>query len=158
MRMFSLVKMHLDDLTFLLNILFKLRLHVDISLPSNLQSKLKWPTHLFSTCSSRESRGIGMLKYSKRYIPQENLPMLYGSLIGPQLSYCCPVWGSCGKSALQKLQKLQNRAARIVINSPYDNLALLLIKNSGWCTNCGLMDFETSKMVYKSLNALATEC
>ena len=73
-----------------------------------------------SSTIKKVSRGIGMLKYSKRYLPKENLMMLYRSLVGPYFRYCCCVWGSCGASALDKLQKLPNRAARIVMNSPYD--------------------------------------
>ena len=55
------------------------------------------------------------------------------------------------------LQKLQNRAARIVTNSPYDTSALPLIKSLGWLTIRELIDFETGKIVYKSLSALALD-
>ena len=43
------------------------------------------------------------------------------------------------------------------LNSPYDTSALPLIKSLGWLTIRELIDFETSKMVYKSLNALAPD-
>ena len=121
-----------------------------------VDDQLKWSTHLSNTIK-KVSRGIGMLKFSKRYLPKESLIMLYRSLIEPYFRYCCPVWGSCGASALDKLQKLQNRAARIVTNSPYDASALPLIGSLGWLTIRELIDFETSKMVYKSLNALAPD-
>ena len=83
--------------------------------------------------------------------------MLYRSLVEPYFRYCCPVWGSCGVSALDKLEKLQNRAARIVTSSPYDTSAPPLIKNLGWLTIRELIDFETCKMVFKSQNALAPD-
>ena len=51
----------------------------------------------------------------------------------------------------------QNRAARIVTNSPYDSPALPLIKSLGWLAIRELIDFETSKMVYNCLNALAQD-
>ena len=121
-----------------------------------VDDQLKWSTHLSNTIK-KVSRGIGMLKFSKRYLPKESLIMLYRSLIEPYFRYCCPVWGSCGASALDKLQKLQNRPARIVTNSPYDASALPLIGSLGWLTIRELIDFETSKMVYKSLNALAPD-
>ena len=121
-----------------------------------VDDQLKWSTHLSNTIK-KVSRGIGMLKFSKRYLPKESLIMLYRSLIEPYFRYCCPVWGSCGASVLDKLQKLQNRAARIVTNSPYDASALPLIGSLGWLTIRELIDFETSKMVYKSLNALAPD-
>ena len=52
-------------------------------------------------------------------------------------------------------KKLQNQAARIVTNSPSDTSALPLIKSLGRLTIRELIDFETSKTLYKSLNALA---
>ena len=68
-----------------------------------VDDQLKWSTHLSNTIK-KVSRGIGMLKFSKRYLPKESLIMLYRSLIEPYFRYCCPVWGSCGASAHDKLQ------------------------------------------------------
>ena len=64
-------------------------------------------------------------------------------------------WGH--KIRLTDKTNMQNRAARIVTNSPYDASALPLIGSLGWLTIRELIDFETSKMVYKSLNALAPD-
>ena len=41
-----------------------------------VDDQFKWSTHLSSTIR-KVSRGIGMLKFSKRYLPKENLIMLY---------------------------------------------------------------------------------
>ena len=68
-----------------------------------VDDQLKLSTHLSSTIK-KVSRGIGMLRYSKRYLPKESLGMLYRSLVEPYFRYCCPVWGSCGASAFNKLQ------------------------------------------------------
>ena len=35
----------------------------------------------------------------------------------PHFDYCSVVWGNCGKTLSSKLQKLQNRAARILTYS-----------------------------------------
>ena len=73
------------------------------------------------------------------------------------LRFCCPVWGVCGTTALNKLQKLQNRAARIVTNSPYRMSAPPIIKQLGWLTVNDLIETETLKMVYRSINHEAPE-
>ena len=102
-----------------------------------VDDQLKRSTHLSSTIK-KVSKGIPlyavccMLKYSKKYLPMVSLIILYRSLVEPYFRYCCPVWGSFGASALDKLQKLQNRAARIVTNSPYDASALPLIFGQSW--------------------------
>ena len=54
---------------------------------------------------------------------------------------------------LYKRQNLQGKFT----NSPYDASALPLIGSLGWLTIRELIDFETSKMVYKSLNAIAPD-
>ena len=53
------------------------------------------------------------------------------------------------------MQTIQNRAARIVTNSPYDASAAPLIQNLGWPTISDLTRKETATLVYKSLNSLA---
>ena len=73
----------------------------------------------------------------------------------PQLSYCCSVWGCCSESNINVLQKLQNRAATIVTNSPYDASAAPLIQNPGWPNTSHLIRIETATLTYKSLNSLA---
>ena len=72
-------------------------------------------------------------------------------------NYCCSVWGSCVSTKLNKLQKLQNRASRIVTNSPFDSPAIALSQDLGWPTIEELIHGETSVMAYKCLNKLAPD-
>ena len=112
---------------------------------------LNWDEHLV-TMTKKVSRGLGMPRYAKRYLPLETVQAIYKSLIEPHFRYCCPVWGAAGITALQKLQKLQNRAARIVTNSPYDAHSQPLIQKLGWPTIKELIESETAKVVYKALH------
>ena len=96
-----------------------------------------------------------MLRFSKKYLPIVTVQKMYRSLVEPHFRYSCPVWGVTGVSAINKLQKLQNRAARIVTNSAYDASALPIIRKLGWPTINELIESETLKIVYKSVNDLA---
>ena len=60
------------------------------------------------------SRALGFLKYAKKLLPQETLSHIYRSIVNPYFRYCSSVRGSCRETSLLILQKLQNRAARIV--------------------------------------------
>ena len=80
---------------------------------------------------------------------------MYKGIVEPHFSYCCSVWGSCGTTRLNKLQKLQNRAAGIVTDSDFDTSAASLIQDLGWPTIGQLIHRETSTMTYKCLNQLA---
>ena len=93
-----------------------------------------------------------MLRFSKQYLPIVTVQQMYRSLVEPYLRYSCPVWAVSGINAINKLQKLQNRAARIVTNSAYDASALPIIRKLGWPTINELIESEILKMVYKSVN------
>ena len=70
----------------------------------------------------------------------------------PRNCYLCSVWGNCGESRRLTLQKLPNRAARIVTNSSYDAPADALIQKLKWPTIAEIIKRETATIVYKSLN------
>ena len=82
---------------------------------------------------------------------------MYRSMVEPYFHLCCPVWGVCGTTALNKLQKLKNCAARIMTNSPYRMSAPPIIKQLGWLTVNDLLETETLKMVYRFINYEAPE-
>ena len=77
---------------------------------------------------------------------------MYRSLVEPYFRYGCPVWGDTGINSISKLQKLQNRAGRIVTNSAHDASALPISRKLGWLTINELIESETLKMVCKSIS------
>ena len=80
---------------------------------------------------------------------------LYRGIVGPHFRYCCSVWGCASKTEVTQLQKLQNRAARIVTGSSFDAPSGPIIEGLVWKTIEELIESETQTMVYKSLNELA---
>ena len=50
----------------------------------------------------------------------------------PYFNYCGAVWGNINKGLADKLQKLQNRAARIFTFSNYDVRSSVLLDELGW--------------------------
>ena len=64
-------------------------------------------------------------------------------------------WGRAIK--LKALQKLQNRAARIVTGSPFHTPAASLLQRFHWPSVEKLINQETCAIVYKSLNYLASK-
>ena len=53
-----------------------------------------------------------------RFVPR--VPLSQKSLILPHFDYCSAVWGCIGNGLSQKLEKLQNRTARIITGSSWD--------------------------------------
>ena len=75
----------------------------------------------------------------------------------PHFDYCSVVWGNCNKFLSIKLQKLQNRAARILISSSYDANADDLFVRLGWQKLNLQQKLKTATMVCKSLNGLTPD-
>ena len=98
---------------------------------------------------------LGILNYSKHLFQCETLTTLYTSIIEPHLRYCCSVRGCCRKTEIDRLQKLQNRAAHIVNNSSYDAPSVPLIWSFGWETIDDLINQEIKAIASKSVNNLA---
>jgi hypothetical protein len=59
-------------------------------------------------------------------IPQKNSST---SSNGPLLKHCCSVWDGFGETLSNKIQKLQNRAVRVITRSHYDASASSLLNN-----------------------------
>ena len=101
------------------------------------------------------------MKRSKFFVSFETLLCIYNAilrcLVQPHLDYCSVVWGNCNKSLSIKLQKLQNRAAHILISSSYDANADDLLVRLGWQKLNLQRELKTATIVYKSLNGLALD-
>ena len=63
--------------------------------------------------------GLSILKKVKPVLKMGSLIDIYRSIIEPYFTYCCIVWDSIGDTQVAKLQKLQNRAARIITGASY---------------------------------------
>ena len=57
-----------------------------------IDQHLLWDEHL-SIITKKISRGLGMLKYSKKYLPLSTIQRMCKSLVEPYFRYCLPVWG-----------------------------------------------------------------
>ena len=126
------------------------------SLGVYIDENLTWNTHI-RHISKKIASCIGTLKRSRSFVPFETLLCIYNALVQPHFDYCSVVWGNCNKSLSIKLQKLQNRAARILTSSSYDANADDLFVKLGWQKLNLQRDLKTATMVYKSLNGLAPD-
>ena len=61
------------------------------------------------------SSGIGAIRRLKPYVTHETLVSVYYALVQPYFDYCCLVWEPIGATLSNRLQSLQNIAARIIL-------------------------------------------
>ena len=80
---------------------------------------------------NKVSCGIGAIKGVRHLVPKATLQLIYHTLIHPHFNYCNTVWGNCAITLRNKLQKLQNRAARVLTFADYDEDAGYLFEVLG---------------------------
>ena len=90
-----------------------------------LDENLNFKDHLRSV-SKKVAGMIGVLRRLKNLIPVNAKLLLYKSAIMPHLTYCHLVWHFCTASDNRKLERLQERALRLVYNTTAESYDALL--------------------------------
>ena len=75
----------------------------------------------------------------------------------PYFPYCCSMWSCWSATEIQHLQRLENRAARVVTNSAYDAHIKPILEKLGWKTIQQLICIQTETTTFKSLDYLAPQ-
>ena len=76
-------------------------------------SKLDWGSYIVSIAKT-DSKKIGALILSMKFLSPEVALYLYKSTIRPCMEYCCHVWAGAPSCYLELLDKLQKRICRTV--------------------------------------------
>ena len=84
-----------------------------------IDCSLDWKEQI-KAVSMKVSRAIGFLRHAKSFLTLASLKTLYTGIVEPYFRYCYSVWSWAGSTDISQLQKLQNRAARIITNSSFD--------------------------------------
>ena len=120
------------------------------SLGIYIDQNLSWSKHIIETAKTVSS-GIGALKRTRPFICEDTEILLYGTLIEPYFDYCCPVSLRLSNELADKLQKLQNRAIRVITKSDYYSSATALRGKLGWDNLCTTRKKQKLKLMFKTL-------
>ena len=115
---------------------------------------LSWNKHIENVVKKVTS-GIGAMRRIRNFVDRETLSSIYNALVRPHFDYCSDVWDTLGVGLSSRLQKLQNRAARIIMNMGYNTPGMETINALGWETLETRRAKSRVKQMYKVLNGLA---
>ena len=105
------------------------RVHSTKSLGLHVDSHLTCLVHIEKVCK-KITLEIGALKRIRSFITTKTAVKVYFALILPHFDYYCSVWDGLGETLRTKIQKLQNRAVRVITRSSYDtNVTPLWLDN-----------------------------
>ena len=106
----------------------------------------------YEAVAGKVTRAIAIIRHSKVFIPKHTLKMLYQGLVEPRFRFCCSNWRPCGITTHCVLEKLQNRAIRIIMDSPYDAPTKPLQRQLRLPCIVEMICQENASMVYKAIN------
>ena len=96
-----------------------------------IDENLTWQNHI-NYLQKKVKGGLFMLKSIRNIVDERDLLIVYNSLVMSHFNYCDVVWGNCGVGNQKVIQKLQNRAARIINHSPWHSSATENLRKLKW--------------------------
>jgi len=100
---------------------------------------------------------IPMLRRLSSFLPKELISQIYVTYMQPLVEYCATVWGYCSVENINRVQHLQNWAARITSQN-YDFIntrGIDLVHDLKWQTFEQRRDYLSSNLMFKCMNNLA---
>ena len=78
------------------------------------------------------NKGLGILKRASALVPQSSLVTIYNTVMLPHIDYCSVVWGGCNDRDITRLQRLQNRAMRVILKCHYRTHINTMLTSLKW--------------------------
>ena len=119
----------------------------------HLDASLNYNEHITKTVSNSLIK-LKQINRIKHLLDRKTLLLLMNTFIFSKLLYCSTVWSSTSKRNIDKLQKVQNFAARIVLGlKKYDHISEGL-RSLNWLPIKDRLKLNDATMVFKCINNL----
>ena len=83
-----------------------------------LNNKLSWIPHIHLICN-KANRLLGLLRRNLYHCPSYLKEHAYKQIVLPSTDYCSTIWDPYQQTSIHKLEMIQHRAARFVLNKPW---------------------------------------
>ena len=120
----------------------------------HIDQNLTWAKHVESIIL-KVTRNIRILRTVCSSLSIDNRITVYRSIIEPYFNYCSIVWDSLTDTLSGKLQRLQNRAARIISGLPYSVRSNEIRTRLGWSSLDEIRKQQKAIMMYKIVHGHA---
>ena len=98
--------------------------------------------------------GIRIPKRIRPFVGLKHLINVCRSIVEPYFTYCCIVRDSIGETLVHSLQKLQNRAARVITVASYSKHSADIRHELGWLSLGEMRQHHMTLMMFKVNHSL----
>ncbi|KAL9978420.1 hypothetical protein ACROYT_G015933 [Oculina patagonica] len=116
-----------------------------------IDSKLSFDEHIDDLCR-KVSQRIAVLKRIKKFLPFQQRIAYYNAMIKQDMLYASVVWSSCSLGNLQRILRLQKRAARVILDADTRANSVELFKILNWLPVHVEVKINILTQVYKRIN------
>ena len=120
----------------------------------NIDHYLHWEEQIDLVYKKINSK-LALLSKIKWYLTLDTRILYFNAYILPMFDYCVTIWGNCSKQNIQRISKLQKKAARIILNKPNDAPSKPLFDQLKWLEFEKRIMFQKCILMYKCLNGIA---
>ena len=120
----------------------------------HIDQKLSWSDHV-NVVVKKVSVAIRGLIQVRPYIPTKTALTIYHTMILPLFDYCDIVWDNLPQYQVERLQKLQNRIARIICRRGYETRSADLRQKLNWKTLSERRKEHKAVTIHKIMNGNA---
>ena len=121
-----------------------------------IDKTLSWDKQIDAVCLN-VTRRITLMKLLSKYLDQSHLNQYYNSYVLPIFDYACLIWGRCTVTNMNRLIRLQKRAARIVLKADFLTPSHIMFNELKWLSFPKRAQYHTCIMMYKTLHGSAPE-
>ena len=122
----------------------------------HLDEHLTWTAHLDYLCSSISNK-ISLLRQLAEYVPTDVQKRFYQGYIFPLIDYSSITWGTTSNANIERLSKLQKRAARIILRADFDTPSSLMFRELNWLSIESRLKYNKDVLTYRALNNLTPD-
>ena len=132
------------------------RVKVNKSLGVYVVKHLSWSNHI-DHMAKKISSGLAGLKQVRPFVPTEVLITIFKALFLPYFDYCDIVWTGLNKGLSDRIDKLYNRAARIITQRNWETRSADILKMHQWDTLGARRRQHTAIIMHKIMHNRAPE-
>lgn len=103
------------------------------------------------------SSKISLLRQLAAYVSTDVLKKFYQGYILPLIDYGSITWAGTSSANLDRILKLQKRAARIILHADFNTPSSTMFAELGWLPVHKRLKYNKAVFIYKALNGLTPE-
>ena len=96
-----------------------------------IDENLTHEVHVDELCNKLSKR-LGLLRHINPYLKKNQRIIYFNAVIKPLMMYASSVWTSCNKMLLERVLRMQKRAACIILSAPRTSRTVTMFNNLNW--------------------------